>query len=352
MGPSIVANISSFAATVAMTFNTVNLYMHELVLNSSAAVESERPPFSTESLTVSMLSADAPPSAAHISALSTCLISIHGCFEVFLAIPMNSARCLPVYFFVRVAYALVILIKMAFSAAKAGSEFGRVIGPEDMKVQYYLDALVNKFRDVSADEQCRPAAKFLIVLAMLRTWVARQVKDGTIIASWYPSTNSDSQAPRSQGPVDPKMNQSPLRSSPSQQPASTPLHLLSEVASNRNNTSEGVSGTASQGPFSRPYFTGIQRVPQPFFADDSSTAPSGAVGVTNSTPSTTSANSAATADMSNWLQSGMGFVYPMPVDPSIMNGSVDLEGVDFATAEPWFTDVFNVMPNMENMFYF
>lgn len=347
------ANISSFAATVAMTFNTVNLYMHELVLNSSAAVESDRPPFSTESLTVSMLSADAPPSAVHISALSTCLISIHGVFEVFLAMPMNSARCLPVYFFVRVAYALVILIKMSFSAAKAGSELGRVIGPEDMKVQYYLDALVNKFRDLSADEQCRPAAKFLIVLAMLRTWVARQVKDGTILASWYPPTNNNSQAPRSQGPEEPKLiPPPPLRSSPSQQPASTPLHLLSEVASNRNNTSGGVSGTASQPPLSRPYFNGIQRVPQPFFADDSSTAAPGAAGVTNSSPSTTSANSAANADMSNWLQSGMGFVYPMPLDPSIMNGSMDLEGVDFATAEPWFTDVFNVMPNMENMFYF
>jgi hypothetical protein len=31
---------------------------------------------------------------------------------------------------------------------------------------------------------------------------------------------------------------------------------------------------------------------------------------------------------------------------------VDLEGVDFSTAEPWFSDVFTVMPNMENMFYF
>ena len=105
-----------------MTFHTVNLYMHELVLNSSASVDQERPPFSTEALTVGMISSDAPPSTAHMSALGACLVSIHGVFDIFLSMPIDSTRCLPVYFFVRVAYALVILIKMAFSAAKPGSE--------------------------------------------------------------------------------------------------------------------------------------------------------------------------------------------------------------------------------------
>ncbi|KAH8179734.1 hypothetical protein LIA77_01253 [Sarocladium implicatum] len=337
-------------ATVAMTFGTVNIYMHELVLNTNGAAESDRAPFSTEALTTGMLASDSPPSAAHISALCACLTSIHSVFDIFLALPIDSARCLPVYFFVRTAYALVILIKMSFSAAKPGAELGKIMGPDDTKLLYYLEVLLEKYKELAADNKCRPAAKFLIVMAMLKTWVTRQVKDGAIPLG---STAAMPQQRQKHHPEGHDMiSPPPQRPSPSQQPANTPLHLLSEVASNRNN-----GHRQSQPHINTAYLNGVRQPPQPFFADSAAA----------STPSTTSGDGGShQSGMSggggpgpgsmNWMDpstAGLGGYAGsmLPLDPGL-NQSLGLEGLDFSAnglpSEAWFTDMMNVMPSMDN----
>lgn len=351
-------------ATVAMTFGSVDIFMHELVLNTTGASESDRPPFSTEALTTSMLASDSPPSAAHISALGSCLTSIHSIFDIFLNLPTESARCLPVYFFVRTAYALVILIKMSFSAAKPGAELGKILGPDDTKLLSYLEVLVEKYKEISAENKCRPAAKFLIVMAMLRTWVSRQVKDGAIpIASTAAMPQQRQQPPPHQQHQQHTeghnmISPPPPRASPSQQPASTPLHLLSEVATNRNNTN---NNRQSQPHISTAYLHGIRQPQQPFFAENA----------TASTPSTTSGDGGSGSQNGmgsgppgppnlNWMDpsaAGMSaFTGPaMPMDPGL-GQSLGLEGLDFSASglpsEAWFTDVINVMPSMDTMYYF
>lgn len=56
-------------------------------------------------------------------------------------------------------------MKMYFSASRPDSDLGRVIDKDGLRVHLYLDALLDKFR---------AAAKFLIVLAMMRSWFAKQ----------------------------------------------------------------------------------------------------------------------------------------------------------------------------------
>ncbi|KLU85074.1 hypothetical protein MAPG_04106 [Magnaporthiopsis poae ATCC 64411] len=119
-------------------------------------------------------SAAAPLTPAHIQALSACIMAIDGIFDAFLGMTPEEVRCLPVFNFVRVAYATVVLIKMHFAAARPDSEMGRIIKHEDLKVDQHLGSLLEKFRLAGEGDRSRPAAKFHLVLSMLRSWFQKQ----------------------------------------------------------------------------------------------------------------------------------------------------------------------------------
>ncbi|RDA85776.1 hypothetical protein CP532_6305 [Ophiocordyceps camponoti-leonardi (nom. inval.)] len=158
--------------TLKASFHLLSLYMHELVLHAHASTEQVRPPFNAEAVVKNGLvpGESLSTTAAHISALSACLTAIDGILDTFLAMDVPSVRCLPVFSFVRVAYAVVVLIKMFVSASDPASDLGRVMDRENMRVDAYLDALLVKFRAAADGHACRPAAKFLVVFVMLKTW--------------------------------------------------------------------------------------------------------------------------------------------------------------------------------------
>ncbi len=156
-----------------MTKHVVNLYMHEVAMHVDHNVDEFKPPFSEASFHGDMQQPE-PLTPAHVDALSTCLDSIDGIFETFLKLDAETIRCLPIAHFVRVAYAVVVLIKMYFAAASPNSDFGKVINKDNMKVEHYLDGLVEVFRAAAAEEKSRPSSKFLMVLTMLKTWFHRQ----------------------------------------------------------------------------------------------------------------------------------------------------------------------------------
>lgn len=226
--------------------------MHEIALHTQ--LDDIRPPFDTATLKDGMLT-NLTLTTSHINALSACLSAIDGIFNAFLEMEVPRIRCLPVFNFVRVAYAVVVLIKMYFSATAPGSELGKVIDKDNMKVEYYLDALLERFRAAASDDRSRPASKFLVVLVMLRSWFLKQSKgivtgpppkgnhpffkdNSTAAGSASQTDASTSSARPSQPPgVTPAEEQQrayrpgppTLQDYPA---ANTPLHLLSEIATN------------------------------------------------------------------------------------------------------------------------
>lgn len=248
-----------------MTEHVVNLYMHEVAMHVDHNVDEFKPPFTEDTLR-SVGQEQESLSSAHISALSSCLASIDGIFDCFLTFDVDTVRCLPVGHFVRVAYAVVVLIKMHFAAAAPNSELGKVINKDDMKVDYYLNRLVDIFKASAAEEKSRPAAKFLMVLIMLRTWFLRQ-KDGgkpppgpqaesnneytVFTAGSCPSTRRDSDTAMTKGSSSDSAKigaQQNMQQIPGQMqsysPANTPLQLLSEVATG-NSRGQSRSGNGS-----------------------------------------------------------------------------------------------------------
>lgn len=219
-------------AILKITENVLSLYMHEVAMHVDHNVEEFKPPFTEESLRGGQIGQDstAPLTAIHINALSTCLTAIDGIFMTFLSIDIETIRLLPVMHFVRVAYAVVVLIKMYFAAAVEGSELGRVMDKDNMKVELYLDRLLEQFRAAAANDKSRPATKFLMVLVMLKTWFHRQKggkRDGeNEDKSTLPDTPATIQGETAQANMQIPQQQQQRDYSP----ANTPLQLLSEVA--------------------------------------------------------------------------------------------------------------------------
>ncbi len=107
-----------------------------------------------------------------------------------------------------------------------------------MKVEGYLDGLLDKFRTTAADDKSRPAAKFLMVLVMLKTWFHRSKGGKLAVAKadsmWQQPPNAEGETPAQTPATAGTLTSQPLllaqQQQPEYSPANTPLQLLSEVA--------------------------------------------------------------------------------------------------------------------------
>ncbi|KFA66283.1 hypothetical protein S40285_01892 [Stachybotrys chlorohalonatus IBT 40285] len=362
--------------TLSISFNFINLYMHELALRTDTVADQWRPPFNTENLTDGLMN-PGPLSSAHVKALSACLDSVTGIFNAFLAMPVPTIRNLPVYNFVRVAYAVVVLLKMYFSVSSPQLDIRDVIDNRDMRVDYYFVALLDKFRAAATDDKCRPAAKFLVVLAMLRTWFLKQdhadaAKDDPakpgfdhpkldVVPRNQPSSASPNNEARTQR----------YRQQQQQQP-NTPLHLLSEIATS------GASCATTPIPPLHPGLPALrQQPPQPFFADNSSleTAQPSNSRRTQAPPPIASHRSdtmapafpavtASSSSSSSWLPQALPTDVGLGLGGGVGNGGFDSLGLDqgpyipqevndetyrlfMSVSDPWLTDVMQGLPDTD-----
>ncbi|KAI0868555.1 hypothetical protein GGS24DRAFT_206970 [Hypoxylon argillaceum] len=246
--------------SLLLSFSVMNLYMHEIALQTNdeftaSNAEALRDPIPHKGETLT---------PAHISALSSCLTAIDSIFETFLSLDVPTIRCLPIFNFVRVAYAVVVLIKIYFSATSPSADLGKVINKDNMKVAEYIDRLLDRFRETAALDKSRPAGKFLMVLIMVRGWFQKQGQpqgdqniDPALKPSEAPQNAPTAKPPKLQdkGPPPRAPHDQQRRYQPPQNriqseynPANTPLQLLSEVATG-NNPPQGGQGS---GPPSAP----------------------------------------------------------------------------------------------------
>lgn len=243
-------------AALKFGFHTLNLYMHELALQSEPT-DAFKAPFAAESLRDSLVT-DVPLTPAYTNALAACLTAIDGIFETFLSMDPASIRCLPVFNFVRVAYATVVLIRIYFAASSPNSELGRIIDKDSMKVEQHLHNLLEQFRVTAAGDRSRPASKFLVVLVMIKSWFLKISKgelkrDALIIdAANAAEETSAYSTPRAGGDRPTSGNATtPGQSEFSAQASNNPLQLLSEAATNNqaaaNNQARGAAGGLPRG---------------------------------------------------------------------------------------------------------
>lgn len=264
----------------------MNLYMHEIALQTNEEYRVSN----AEALRYPIPGPGDSLTAAHISALSSCLTAIDSIFETFLSLDVSTIRCLPIFNFVRVAYAVVVLIKIYFSASSPNAELGKVINKDNMKVAEYIDRLLERFRETAARDKSRPGSKFLMVLIMLRGWFQQHSQnqsrlqgdqniDPSLKSSQTPQGNSvaSSSKFRNNGPLPHTCQDQQHRYQPPQEkkpseynPANTPLQLLSEIATGngppQNNQNSGTPLAANMNTPAYPAWMG-NGVPMPYIYD-------------------------------------------------------------------------------------
>ena len=252
--------------SLMLSFYVLDLYMHEIVW------QNESPDDKPVDGQTAWLDGNLTP--AHVKALSATLEAIKHIFEIFLNMEVYSIRCLPAFSFVRIAYAVVILIRIHLSVISPKTELGKVMKKEDIEVEKWIEKLLEKFKVTMAEDKNRPAAKFFFVLGMLRQWFQAQkqparpqasngsrAESGSSGGAAESSSTGGNQTPRKDvtgekdlasaaGPSSRSNQTYTQQSQRQQQPnasdypttADTPLHLLSEVATHESSTVPGGAG--------------------------------------------------------------------------------------------------------------
>lgn len=87
---------------------------------------------------------------------------------------IESLRALPVFNFVRMTYAAVILIKLYISVRNPTSQIGKVIDRESLRIGIYMPAMIDRLSEAVGPMQCRSPATFLGLLVRLHAWYENQ----------------------------------------------------------------------------------------------------------------------------------------------------------------------------------
>lgn len=141
--------------------------MHEIALHNNHNIDDFRAPFTEESLKAPAIQLKAI-TPYHQGLLTQCLSAVHDMFATFLSIDHVTVKALPIFYFVRIAYAVVVLIKLRCAVVdeKNGAEFP--FKEEDLRVEQHLDTLLHTFQRLANEDAFRPARMFMIIVTKLR----------------------------------------------------------------------------------------------------------------------------------------------------------------------------------------
>lgn len=170
--------------------SSLNLYLHEIAIHHDHNVDDFKPgdadmaatrygdrPHSTSHNSTPTSTGASYVTTRHISALSACLDSCHTILDSYLALPLDTARNIPNLGIVWNTYAAVALIKLHGVLHAPESRFAVVFTP-DLRVEWYLDSLIERLEQVSADGKCPPAEAFVFVVRKLKTWFKHRKAGG------------------------------------------------------------------------------------------------------------------------------------------------------------------------------
>ncbi len=112
-------------------------------------------------------------SPPYISAIMVCISSSQRLIEVFLGMSIEAVRASPRLLWIRLCYALVILMKLSISANTPSSELGKIIDPGDCKALYYSErviAYMDEIATVGSQKKHDISLRLLGVLTNLNFW--------------------------------------------------------------------------------------------------------------------------------------------------------------------------------------
>ncbi|KAL4742992.1 hypothetical protein BDV11DRAFT_179322 [Aspergillus similis] len=185
----------------------INIYLHENALDTLG----EHKPAEADITD--------PTAAARVTALSSTLLSIHEALDTVTTISPKQLISVPTFTLARTVFAFVALIKLHSVVTVPDSYIGQVIDPRALRVEFYMDKVIDHYAAAGSLAGGVAAGKFSTVMTMIRgTFKSLKDQDGSgapLVVRWNAARDADQQAETSESQA---------------QNAPTPLRLLSEVA--------------------------------------------------------------------------------------------------------------------------
>ncbi|EAU38534.1 predicted protein [Aspergillus terreus NIH2624] len=241
----------------------IDLYMHEPAMHMDPNGHGPKSAGDTHT---------SPISTAHVNALGSCLTACHKALDIICDVDIHDLICLPVVSQARTSFAIVGLIKLYSILSGPDSSLGQIIEPASLRVEYYLNRVIEHYGAAGELPGGRTPAKFAVVLGLLQRWYnTRKDRSAELKEAFgrgFPC-GTDQTDQESNVDKNPPVSFS-IRTifkwewtKGRQKSGATPLHLLSEVAMGDPNR----AGTAGYLPSSRPgasnYSPNIPRQPPP-----------------------------------------------------------------------------------------
>jgi hypothetical protein len=111
-----------------------------------------------------------PLSIASITAITACIESSHAHLDAFLSIDIKTLQFSSIVVYVRVSYALVVLVKLFVSARDAASELSKILDPWTLKIGTYLPAVIERVTQAAGPKRLRIPTKWLSILVHIDVW--------------------------------------------------------------------------------------------------------------------------------------------------------------------------------------
>jgi len=94
-------------------------------------------------------------SALQLNATIMCISAAHSILDCFLQVPIPKLQKAPSVIFVRVAFALVALLKVDYAVGTDADGMGEIMDSKTLKIDYYLDAALKMIAEAVEPQKCR-----------------------------------------------------------------------------------------------------------------------------------------------------------------------------------------------------
>lgn len=130
-------------------------------------------------MTEKLFSIQIDPAAkgSHIEDTTACISHIHSLLDILLGMSIGDLRSLPVFTYVRMIYSIVVLTKLYISSKSPQSKIGAVINSNSLRLDFYLDAIINMMEEAAGPMECRAPLVFMTLSNWIRTWYKIQEND-------------------------------------------------------------------------------------------------------------------------------------------------------------------------------
>jgi hypothetical protein len=163
------------AVSLVLAYHQDSIYLHESALESGSTtlIDFNHRAFNlaSGSRAGQVQEETQPPlTAAYVNAAMSCINSSHALLDEFFSTDIQSLRVVPIIHFVRASYAIVVLVKLFISASMPSNELGKILDRQVLKVDYYLEALLERLAEAAGPGKLRVPTKWLIITQQVSDW--------------------------------------------------------------------------------------------------------------------------------------------------------------------------------------